>query len=376
MGILPIDPALFTKWYKKNSRSLLIIIAASCMCVSFLFQFINLFTSFSIAGDIFDELGIDDFMDGMRALTVVFGIIGLIPLVFKTIGLFFQWFNEMNGGLQRHKTGLTFINVSVIISMVYLGLTYIVIMICMIVAVVAVSGASYYYYGSGGGAAVIVLVMFLFTGFVVVDFLYYIKIVSICKALKDGIDGHPHTFKGGMFVIVLLGIIAFFSFVGSFFTGVLGIFNGIFVLAYQILLMLCLISIREDMNKMAMGVEPVNRFAFEGVYSSGVGMSLQGGKVRILDGMNQGEVTIANGMMISIGTNPQKSQLVVDPNFRAVSGQHVTVSYMGQAGYYVTDYSSNGTFLQNGARLQKGVQTQLARQTVLILANQCRVMLM
>ena len=96
----------------------------------------------------------------------------------------------------------------------------------------------------------------------------------------------------------------------------------------------------------------------------------------MLDGVSRREVVLSNGMMIHIGTNPQKSQLVVDANYTAVSGQHVLVAYMGQAGYYVTDCSVNGTFLQNGARLQKGVQTQLARQTVLILANQCRVMLM
>ncbi|MCI8372280.1 MAG: FHA domain-containing protein [Lachnospiraceae bacterium] len=376
MGILPIDPASFIKWYKKNSRSLLLIIAAGCMCAAVLFQFISAFTVFSSVDQYFYRLGLGEMMDVLKVLVVLFSLIGMIPAIFKTIGLFFQWFAEMNGSFQRHKTGLTFINISAIISLVYMGILYVVLMICLILAMAALSNSSYYYYRSGSAIGINILLMFFVTGFVVVEALYYIKIMGICKALKDGIDGHPHTFKGSMFVIVLLGVIAFFSFVSSIFSGVIGIFNGIFVLAYQILLMLCLISLREDMNRMAMGLPTMNRFAFEGVYGGSTGVSLKGGKVCVLDGVSRREVVLSNGMMIHIGTNPQKSQLVVDANYTAVSGQHVLVAYMGQAGYYVTDCSVNGTFLQNGARLQKGVQTQLARQTVLILANQCRVMLM
>jgi len=386
MDILPVDSSAFKNWYQKNSRSIFVIIAAGCMSMAILFQFIGSFTSVtavfrsiynmgsseigyflgSIIDDLYDALE----MEFLRVISVLGTIIALVPIVFKVIGLYFQWFPEANGSLKRHRTGITFIRVSAIISIVYMGIKYL--------ALIAIT--TLYAFAVIDYTVIGFLFLFVEIAIVVILTMYYKCLLNICSALLDGIDGRAHTFKGGMLLIVFLGIIAFFSFASCFFLGAIGIFTGIFKLAYNVLIILCLVSLKEDMENMAKGAPAVNRFAFEGIYNGSNGsmgmQNAQNGQVKILDGMNQGEMMVPNGMMINVGKNPQKSQLVVDQSFAAVSGLHVSVAYMGQAGYYVTDYSSNGTFLQNGTRLQKGIQMQLPRQTVLILANQCRIILM
>ena len=45
MDILPVDSSAFKNWYQKNSRSIFVIIAAGCMSMAILFQFIGSFTS-------------------------------------------------------------------------------------------------------------------------------------------------------------------------------------------------------------------------------------------------------------------------------------------------------------------------------------------
>lgn len=66
------------------------------------------------------------------------------------------------------------------------------------------------------------------------------------------------------------------------------------------------------------------------------------------------QVQLRSGEQIVIGKDSQMSNIVIDASYQGVSRRHVGISYdAGRGKYCVTDYSSNGTFV-NGERLVKG----------------------
>lgn len=75
------------------------------------------------------------------------------------------------------------------------------------------------------------------------------------------------------------------------------------------------------------------------------------------------------GEELIIGKDAKLSSIVIDPAYKEVSRKHVGVRLDVVSGkYIVTDYSSNGTFV-NGNRLESNKQTYLPRGTELKLAN-------
>lgn len=61
---------------------------------------------------------------------------------------------------------------------------------------------------------------------------------------------------------------------------------------------------------------------------------------------------------ISIGKNPEVSNIIISD--AGVSRLHCTIQYSsGRDCYIVTDYSSNGVYLDNGTRLEKAKPTQV-----------------
>lgn len=72
---------------------------------------------------------------------------------------------------------------------------------------------------------------------------------------------------------------------------------------------------------------------------------------------------------ITIGRDPKTSQIVVDEGCELVSRTHCTVRGDAKTGSYsVTDYSTNGTFI-NGERLPKGVAVSVPRGSVMYIGN-------
>lgn len=71
---------------------------------------------------------------------------------------------------------------------------------------------------------------------------------------------------------------------------------------------------------------------------------------------------------IMIGRDSNECNLIiVAPK---VSRKHCLVQYLGSAGYKVTDFSSNGTFMSNGVRLPKNHPTIVPAGTIIQLGNQ------
>ena len=79
---------------------------------------------------------------------------------------------------------------------------------------------------------------------------------------------------------------------------------------------------------------------------------------------------IKNGEEFVIGRDPTISHIIVDARAEEVSRKHCSVSYDSrQRQYIVTDYSRNGTYLDNGTRLKNKVMELVACGTTLYLGN-------
>ena len=79
---------------------------------------------------------------------------------------------------------------------------------------------------------------------------------------------------------------------------------------------------------------------------------------------------IRSGEEMVIGRDAALSHIIVDMGAEKVSRKHCSVMYDGQSKrYFVTDFSSNGTYQESGARLSKNVATPLLRGTVLYIGN-------
>lgn len=102
------------------------------------------------------------------------------------------------------------------------------------------------------------------------------------------------------------------------------------------------------------------------------------GFIQVTNGsMNGFSVPIKDGEILYLGKDPKVSNLVFTSDYKNVSRMHCAVTFDAKANrYFVTDSSSNGTYLISKKRLIKGKRTPVNINTVLILANdECTVLL-
>ena len=102
------------------------------------------------------------------------------------------------------------------------------------------------------------------------------------------------------------------------------------------------------------------------------------GFIQVTNGsMNGFSVPIKDGETLYLGKDPKFANLVFTGDYKNVSRMHCAVTFDAKANrYYVTDSSSNGTYLISKKRLIKGKRTPVNINTVLILANDdCTVLL-
>lgn len=79
---------------------------------------------------------------------------------------------------------------------------------------------------------------------------------------------------------------------------------------------------------------------------------------------------VTDGKEIFFGRAANECNIVFDQYSSDVSRRHCAVRFDKISGnYVVTDYSSNGTFLEDGTRLEKGQNKMLPRGTVFYLGN-------
>lgn len=102
------------------------------------------------------------------------------------------------------------------------------------------------------------------------------------------------------------------------------------------------------------------------------------GFIQVTNGSMSGfSVPIKDGETLYLGKDPKVSNLVFTSDYKNVSRMHCAVTFDAKANrYFVTDSSSNGTYLISKKRLIKGKRTPVNINTVLILANdECTVIL-
>ena len=96
--------------------------------------------------------------------------------------------------------------------------------------------------------------------------------------------------------------------------------------------------------------------------------------VRVVSGaINLGQWSIPTDREMSVGRDFNSCDLVVYGN--SISRKHCTVSYSSDRNcFFVTDYSSNGTYLSDGTRLQPGTLYALEPGSVVLLSSQEYIM--
>ncbi len=96
-----------------------------------------------------------------------------------------------------------------------------------------------------------------------------------------------------------------------------------------------------------------------------------GGSISGLSGMYAGQnLPLAAGDEMIIGRDNAFCNLIVDQNAEKVSRKHCGITFDPARGVYmVTDYSTNGTFLDGGNRLVANMPTTLQRGVVIALGN-------
>nr|AGS53138.1 hypothetical protein [uncultured bacterium contig00040] len=90
-----------------------------------------------------------------------------------------------------------------------------------------------------------------------------------------------------------------------------------------------------------------------------------------MSGMYAGQnIPMAPNDELLIGRDATMANIILDQNADKVSRKHCGIRYdAGRGVYMVTDYSSNGTFIDGGSRLVANVPTAMQRGTVIALGN-------
>ncbi len=96
-----------------------------------------------------------------------------------------------------------------------------------------------------------------------------------------------------------------------------------------------------------------------------------GGSITGMSGMYAGQtLPLAPGDEMIVGRDNAFSNLIVDQNADKVSRKHCGITYDATRGVYmVTDYSTNGTFIDGGSRLVANMPSTLQRGTIIALGN-------
>jgi len=79
---------------------------------------------------------------------------------------------------------------------------------------------------------------------------------------------------------------------------------------------------------------------------------------------------IKSGHELILGRDGNFAHIIIDSTAKKVSRKHCAVKFDGNAQvFYVTNFSTNGTFVLGGARLKKDVHTPLPVGTVISLGD-------
>ena len=90
------------------------------------------------------------------------------------------------------------------------------------------------------------------------------------------------------------------------------------------------------------------------------------------------KIPLSHGEILTLGKNPTVCQVVFTSDYTGVSRMHCTVSYSSSSKkFFVTDSSSNGTYLASKRRLAKGKRTSINSGEMIYLCDErCTIRLL
>lgn len=123
-------------------------------------------------------------------------------------------------------------------------------------------------------------------------------------------------------------------------------------------------------------LEPVAGEAINSESDDDVTMDLTSGKIEVLSGMYKGAVIdIQTGDKILVGRDESLCSLVISE--KAISRKHCEITYdTYKKCFYITDYSTNGIFLDNGQKIQTEISVILKPGTTIQLGSTDNIFLL
>lgn len=123
-------------------------------------------------------------------------------------------------------------------------------------------------------------------------------------------------------------------------------------------------------------LEPVAGEAISSESDDDVTVDLTSGKIEVLSGMYKGAVIdIQTGDKILVGRDESLCSLVISE--KAISRKHCEITYdTYKKCFYITDYSTNGIFLDNGQKIQTEISVILKPGTTIQLGSTDNIFLL
>lgn len=123
-------------------------------------------------------------------------------------------------------------------------------------------------------------------------------------------------------------------------------------------------------------LEPVAGEAISSESDDDVTVDLTSGKIEVLSGMYKGAVIdIQTGDKILVGRDESICSLVISE--KAISRKHCEITYdTYKKCFYITDYSTNGIFLDNGQKIQTEISVILKPGTTIQLGSTDNIFLL
>lgn len=123
-------------------------------------------------------------------------------------------------------------------------------------------------------------------------------------------------------------------------------------------------------------LEPVAGEAISSESDDDVTVDLTSGKIEVLSGMYKGAVIdVQTGDKILVGRDESLCSLVISE--KAISRKHCEITYdTYKKCFYITDYSTNGIFLDNGQKIQTEISVILKPGTTIQLGSTDNIFLL
>ncbi len=283
MNMAPVNPAVAA--VKKTGGSALFLIATITYTVLLLLSLISAFmpSTASVYADLLYEMTYDysvyEAVSAMNAGSIVWTLIGSIPTILITAGLWMIWGASKTKNPRVSTAGFTMINVVEIFMLVLISIALAIVCIVMLIGALAVHETMSYASSWGFGAesaigiatTAFIAIFAILILFCVLAIIYYAKLVGSIRVIKKAANGIVAGKKISLFVIVINFIMIGFNVIGLIgnlmFFNFLTLFSNLLSIAFNVLITIALIQMRGHLNRIALENAMNNTMSDTGSYT-------------------------------------------------------------------------------------------------------------